>query len=174
MKAVLDRTSAAGAEFSDDRRFRFLLWRFWGDGPLAHFCMLNPSIADESDLDPTLRRCKGFAERWGMGGMVVTNLFPLVATDPKDLIRASDRSGPYSGLHYVNDGWIANSAQWSDITIVGWGTNVQRKALQGRVPTVYHGILKPHAPKALRVTRAGHPVHPLYLPYDCTPKEWTA
>lgn len=167
-----DAMTPAGALFSPDRRFRYLLWRRWSDRPLAHFCMLNPSIADETDLDPTLRRCKGFAEQWGMGGMLITNLFPLVATDPKDLIAAADRSGPWHGLQYENDGHIERAAAQAQLTVVGWGTNVQKKALHAAVPRIYHGILKMRAPKALRVSRMGHPVHPLYLPYDCKLTEW--
>ena len=166
-------SDTAGAIFSDDRRFRFLLWRNWAAGPLAHFCMLNPSKADENELDPTLRRCKGFAERWGMGGMVITNLFPLVATNPQDLIAAHDRNGPPRGMFHVNDDHIIAAANQAEITVLGWGTNVQKKALAGHVPYVYHGLLKEHHPKALRVSKMGHPIHPLYLPYDCELKEWT-
>lgn len=162
----------AGAEFSDDRRFRFLLWRRWRDGGLAHFCMLNPSIADETKLDPTLRRCKGFAEQWGMGGMVITNLYPLVATHPKELLKTDDRRGPLDGFYYRNDAWIANAAEWADVTVVGWGTNVKNPKIGGVVPYVYHSLLKKHSPKCLRTTKMGYPEHPLYLPFGCELKDW--
>jgi hypothetical protein len=38
------------------------------------FVLLNPSTADAVQLDPTLRRCVGFAKREGYGGMVILNL----------------------------------------------------------------------------------------------------
>jgi hypothetical protein len=52
-----------GAVFSDDREYRYRLWRTWDvDKPTAAFVMLNPSTADETENDPTIRRCIGFAK----------------------------------------------------------------------------------------------------------------
>ena len=39
------------ALLSPCRRYRYALWRRWGDGPPAMFIGLNPSTAD----DPTIR-----------------------------------------------------------------------------------------------------------------------
>lgn len=142
--------------------------------------MLNPSIADENVLDPTLRRCRGFAERWGMGSMIVTNLFPLVATDPAELLRAHDRDGEIMeaafNVHFTttqlfNHRYIDDACKAADVTVVGWGTNVRRKPLADAVAKVYR-ILEPHHPQCLRATRDGHPQHPLYLPGDCKLSEW--
>ena len=83
----------------------------------VHFCMLNPSIADERDLDPTLRRCKGFAQEWGMDGMLMTNVRPLVATDPKQLLATPDARGPYKD-EYVNGAYIENAAERAEFTVV--------------------------------------------------------
>ena len=56
--------SASGAVFSKCRRWRYLLWRRWDEKrPSANFLMLNPSTADETQLDPSctrLRRALGF------------------------------------------------------------------------------------------------------------------
>ena len=35
-----------GAIFSDDRVYRYVLGREWGDGPLAMFVGLNPSTSE--------------------------------------------------------------------------------------------------------------------------------
>ena len=43
------------ALFSRDRRFRYRLGRRWGDGAAACFVLLNPSTADETREDPTVR-----------------------------------------------------------------------------------------------------------------------
>jgi hypothetical protein len=61
-----------GAVLSDDGVYRYRLWRIWDDdrAPTA-FLMLNPSTADATVDDPTLRRCIAFARRWGAGGGVV-------------------------------------------------------------------------------------------------------
>ena len=37
--------------------------------------MLNPSTADEVKLDPTCSRARDYAERWGYGALIVTNVF---------------------------------------------------------------------------------------------------
>ena len=72
-----------GANFSRCRQFRYTLWRRW-DKTLPPVMMigLNPSTADAHRNDPTIRRCIGFAKRWGHGGLVMTNLFAFRATYP--------------------------------------------------------------------------------------------
>src|SRR5512135_1752078 len=84
-----------GARFSIDRRNRYALWRVWGhDEDICNFLLLNPSIADEVTNDPTSVRCERRARRWGFGGLIVTNLFALCATDPAGLRRVADPIGP--------------------------------------------------------------------------------
>lgn len=56
------------AEISDCGRYRYRLSRWWGDKDdpdRAVFVMLNPSTADASNDDPTIRRCIGFAQSHG-------------------------------------------------------------------------------------------------------------
>ena len=172
----------AGAEFSDDRRFRYLLWRIWGGNPghpislrLVHFCMLNPSIADETELDPTLRRCRGFAEKWNMDGMLITNLRPLVATDPRQLLAAPDARGPRDAVGwYINDTYIANAAGRCEFTVVGWGANAGKLFHGDRVLRFYYDLLAPHGPiTCLGTTKAGHPLHPLYIDGETALLDWT-
>ena len=43
--------------------------------PVANFLMLNPSTADEVKLDPSCTRARNYAERWGYGALIVTNIF---------------------------------------------------------------------------------------------------
>src|SRR5689334_20041621 len=62
--------------------YRYRLTRRWGDGPALLFVMLNPSTADATEDDPTIRRCTGFAKREGMPAIEVVNLFAWRATDP--------------------------------------------------------------------------------------------
>lgn len=91
MQPVADTLfGTAGAEISDCGRYRYRLWRSWGDGPRLPFVMLNPSTADADQDDPTIRRCVGFARRESYVGIEVVNLFAWRATDPKDLADTPD------------------------------------------------------------------------------------
>jgi hypothetical protein len=61
--------------------------------------LLNPSTADATADDPTIRRCRGFARLWGCAGITVA-LYALRATDAAALWRHSDPKGP------ENDAWL--------------------------------------------------------------------
>jgi hypothetical protein len=155
--------SAAGATFSPCRRWRYLLWRRWdGEKPVANFLMLNPSTADEHQLDPTCSRARDYAERWGYGALIVTNVFGWRATDPDDMKAAKDPVGP------GNDAAILRAAGESDLVVCAWGNHgafqdrsTQVKALLGKVRL-----------HALRLNANGEPAHPLYLPGSLRPTSW--
>lgn len=65
----------SSALFSPCRKYRYRLYRKWGPRPLANFVLLNPSVADEFQNDPTVERLQARALNWGYGGLVVTNIF---------------------------------------------------------------------------------------------------
>ena len=73
-ESVTDYASTT-AEFSEDGRYRYYLTRRWDKCryPII-FAMLNPSTATAEIDDPTLRRCIGYARKWGYGGLIVVNL----------------------------------------------------------------------------------------------------
>ena len=48
---------------------------------------LNPSTADETKPDPTMRRTMQIAEFNGYDGFIMLNLYPQRSTKPKDLAR---------------------------------------------------------------------------------------
>lgn len=88
--AVLD--VGASAVVSPCGQYRYWLTR--GREPRLPIVMLNPSTADESKDDPTIRRCMSFARREGYAGITVCNLFALRATDPAALRKHPDPFGP--------------------------------------------------------------------------------
>ena len=159
---------AATATFSADRRYRYLLTRSWDEAlPTVNFVMLNPSTADAFELDPTNRRCVGFARRWGYGSMVTTNVFAWRSTDPKGVRTPNDPVGP------ANDAFLVESARSADLVVAAWGVHAETGPLRGRGAQV-RALLDGAgvALHVLRLTKGGHPAHPLYLPAASDPESW--
>ena len=148
-----------GAKFSDCGKYRYSLFREWDrEKGLVSFIMLNPSTAGATEDDPTIRRCIGFAERWGFGRLWVVNLFAFRATDPAEQKKADDPVGPDN----IFD--IAAGGAFSGKVIAAWGVHGD---LHGQAERVKFGLslgLKPI--HCLGTTKDGHPKHPLYLPND--------
>ena len=152
-----------GAAFSRDGRYRYRLWRRWDRSrPTIAFCMLNPSTADASRDDPTIRRCIGFARDWGYGGIEVVNIFGLRATDPRDLRSAHDPVGPR------NDAFMLRAAALSPV-VIAWGVH---GALRGRGAEALSLLATRTRLLALGRTRSGAPRHPLYLRRDADAMEY--
>ena len=152
---------ASKAEFSDDRRFRYKLWRAWDLGkPIIMFLMLNPSTADETEDDPTIRRCINFAKRWGYGALWIGNLWAFRATDPKELKAA------WWPVGRQNDEAIKDMATMSEQVICAWGAHAEE--MPGRPTHVVNRVLGSQRNKlyCLGTTKSGQPAHPLYIPAD--------
>lgn len=151
-----------GATFSDCEKYRYTLWRSWGVGDLANFIMLNPSTADESTNDPTVERCERRAREYGFGGLIVTNLFAWRSTDPKQLNKVLDPIGR------ENNDAIKETAAQCKIVVCAWGKD-------GTIMARNESVLKmlrefcPEKLRYLKLTKDGHPYHPLYVPYSMKP-----
>lgn len=145
------------------QRFRYWLMRRWQSGPRLLFMMLNPSTADATVDDRTIRRCVGFAHAAGFGSIAVVNLFAFRATKPADLARTGWQIGPDADIY------IRSALDGSQAVCVAWGAIGTGNAAEQRVQRVMPMILAAgHEPQCLRITRSGYPQHPLYLPGDCT------
>ena len=119
------------------------------------FLALNPSTADETQDDPTVRRMIRFSKSWGFGRLVVCNIFAFRATDPNVMKAQADPIGP------DNDAWIVRCARDAGVVVAAWGlhgTHVQRDA----------NVTKTLRDAGVRLTclgrtNDGHPRHPLYV-----------
>lgn len=155
----------AGATFSPDRMYRYRLLRRWSDGPLLMVIGLNPSTADEFIIDPTIRRCIGYAHRWGFSGLRMANLFAYRSTDPQEMLKVGDPVGP------ANLEWIITDARAEvrdgGMIVAAWGnhgTHRFQNIITCRV--LADQDIPMHC---LKVTKSGQPSHPLYLPKDLEP-----
>lgn len=155
----------AGAVFDEARTYRYRLWRTWDPSlPRMMFCMLNPSTADAFVLDPTVRRCVGFAQREGCGTLEVVNAFALRSTDPKALRGHPDPIGPHSNEQ------IVLAAKECDLHVAAWGAHAVFLGRGDQVRSLFRDLNIPLA--YLRLTKDGHPGHPLYIAADQPLESW--
>jgi hypothetical protein len=157
-EAMFDR----GAILSPDGLYRYRLWRIWdSDLAPAAFVMLNPSTADATQDDPTIRRCMGFARSWGSGGIVVVNLFAWRATDPDALFAPAAHGNGNVGPE--NDAHLRKVFSVVDSVICAWGAHPLAER-RGRdvLSLVPPGV----EVSCLGLTKGGAPKHPLYLRSD--------
>jgi len=142
----------SSAIFSPDRIYRYSLTRVWDrDRPCICFVMLNPSAADDTINDPTIRRCIGFSNDWGCGSIVVVNLFAYRTHDPRVLATVQDPFGAENEKH------ITEAVASCSLTMAAWGVHGHAHEsacrLLSRLPDPY----------CLGVTKHGAPRHPLYV-----------
>lgn len=164
------RYLSRGATFSADRRYRYHLWRQWADNPQrVCFVGLNPSTADESEDDPTIRKCIGFAMRWSYGAIDMVNLFAWRSTDPRGLLEADYPVGP------ANDREIEAVCARASLVVVCWGTGSPGKLAKlvvRRAAQVVAGPLAGAVIKCLGRCADGSPRHPSRLPYATKLEGW--
>ncbi len=153
---------ASYAHFSADRKYRYLLGRrIRASGGRILFVMLNPSSADETRDDPTIRKCIGFARRWGFGTLEVANLFAYRTAYPRQLLAQEAPIG--SG----NDAALRAALAAADMVALAWGNHGGRPAAhKARSDYVMRMALQRCRPYHLGLTKQGQPRHPLYVPYS--------
>jgi hypothetical protein len=140
--------------------YRYSLWRTTDAGKATRrvlFIMLNPSTADASQDDPTLRRCLGFARTWRYGSLEVCNLFALRSPSPRSLLAAGDPTGPR------NDEFLRAAVARADTVVAAWGAHhvAQQRALE-----VLAMLPSGRDVSCLGTTKGGYPRHPLYVHRD--------
>lgn len=152
-----DLFNTSGAEFSPCGKYRYMLWRKWDESlPMVAFIGLNPSTANATQDDPTIRRVKSFARQWGFGGVYMLNLFGIISPDPTVLVTSEDPIGD-------NDNFLNLAAGLSDVVAFAWGSFKQAKARGETVIGMFPNAI------CLRKTKDGCPSHPLYIPSNVQP-----
>jgi hypothetical protein len=145
---------------SEDRVYRHILWRVSPpDKTYACFILLNPSDADETLDDPTVRRCVGFTQFWGYDSTCIVNLHDFRTPDPQTL-----RTTSLLTSSSKNDEWIRKAAEGACVVIAGWGNHGD---FQGRGAAV-KALLQDFSLKCLGKNKDGSPKHPLYLRKDAS------
>lgn len=163
LPTLYDRTGKT-ALISGCERYRHRLGREWDQSlGVVLFVGLNPSTADATDDDPTIRRCIRFAESWGYGGMLMCNLFDWRSTDPKKL------PPPNIAVSEKNDSVLRVSVDRAKLIIAAWGkVPWASERIKEVFQTVFSEDKRWHC---LGLTKDGaYPRHPLYMRKDTRPK----
>lgn len=135
-------------------------------------CGYNPSDANETADDPTIRREIDFAKQWGCSHLLKFNMFAGVGNKPEMLDDIEDPVGA------ANDAWIvrgiAYAVEHGGILLAAWGVPKGSARVQAlaRERAKMLAALGPWT--ALKVTKDGHPSHPLYLKKTSKPLAWSA
>ena len=164
-----------GAEI--DGEYRYALWRsiapLRGEtlaGTVLWIC-LNPSTADATENDATVRKVIGFSRRWGFAHARIVNLFALRSRDPKALKTHPEPIGPR------NDDRIINEVYGASAIVLAWGGTADQGPGQERAADVRRDVKYLASRREcpiwhLGLTKAGQPRHPLMLSYN-TPRRET-
>ncbi len=159
------------ALFSDCRRYRWRLEReVQGEGLVVALVGVNPSTADATVDDQTIRKELGFAKRNGWRKIIKGNVFAYRATDVHELRAVPDHR------HAENASHLAQIAAAADLIVPCWGA-------RGKLPRALHpwldstmtllrGSGKPIV--VFGLTRSGDPLHPLTLGYGTALRPWPA
>lgn len=151
------------AALSSDARFRYELIRQWdSNNRSVAFILLNPSTADSAEDDNTIRRCVGFAQRWGYGGIVIYNLYAYRTRYPQELKAARYPVGP------DNDTWLKKLADSRMDIVAAWGVHAQNDRVQDVVKLINRPMM------CISVNADGSPSHPLMLSYQTQRRAWTS
>ena len=159
---MLSASADFGAEFSECRKYRYALWRIWDrTKPLAMFIGLNPSTANETESDPTIKSVGRISKHNGFGGFYMMNCFAFVSTNPGDLELESNND--------VNDFWLNKIAAECKTIVFAWGNfDVVKKT--GR----YWEIKQMFGDEAMVLSqnKNGSPKHPLYCKSETKFIKW--
>lgn len=138
--------------FSVCHTYRYELWRRWNESlPYAMFIGLNPSTADETNDDPTIRRCRRFAKDWGYGDLCMVNLFGYCAKQLKNMKQEINPIGP------DNNQTLIDIAANAEIIVGAWGNHGLFMNRSKEIKLLIKNVM------CLKVNKSGEPTHPLYL-----------
>lgn len=157
------------AVISECGRYRYGLERQlnWpGEGTVV-FIGVNPSTADASLDDATIRKMRGFASIWGFERMVVVNLFAWRATDVRELRQVFDPQGPDWSKHFHE---ALTSAK---MIVPCWGDRAKMPAEWRHIIDRVRESLPAYPDvRHLGLTKGGDPKHPLMLGYKTPLTRW--
>lgn len=160
------------ADISSCGKYRYSLSRMWGSsnqGIVYGYFGINPSTADASIDDATVKKWIGFTKRNNGRGFLVGNAFAYRATNVKDLSKTDNPVGE-NNILYIQK--IINTV---DVIVPCWGNSSKvSKNLRPQLEIILDQILKSGKPvKIFGKTKSGDPLHPQMLAYSTSLIDYT-
>lgn len=158
VKLTVNSNIISSAKFSSCGKYRQLLTRCWNSTQAkVLFIGMNPSVADLTVDDPTVRKECGFAQREGFGTLLKCNVMDYRATSPRTLLEQGLQPTSLDNLQVIQEQLLL-----TDKVVCVWGRlhqNLRPYAAQ------VASLLQKHKvqPFCLGVNLDGSPKHPLYL-----------
>lgn len=129
---------------------------------------VNPSTADATTDDATVRKWRGFAMRNGWTRIIVGNAHAYRAKNVGELKAVPDPVGP------DNWTWLEKIIQQADVLWPCWGSRDKLpRELHTNLYRLKQMILGSGKPVViLGLTKTGDPMHPLMVGYDTALTPW--
>ena len=153
-----------GAVLSKCRNYRYTLSRnvdMFGEKVFAYFGV-NPSTADETIDDQTVKKWIGFTAKNAGSSFVVGNVFAYRATDVNELAKIEDPVGP------DNDKYISMLIDQADVLVPCWGARGKLpETMRDRLDEIMSLLKRSGKPVlCFGLTASGDPKHPMMLSYE--------
>lgn len=123
---------------------------------------INPSTADASIDDHTVRKWCGFTERNNGNRFIVGNVFAFRSKDVTKLATTGDPTGPDNAYY------VSQIIQEADVLVPCWGSRTKLpKSLHSTLDAFLSELLASDKPvKCFGKTVSGDPKHPQMLSYS--------
>ena len=135
-----------------------------GDNPLVCFG-INPSTAVPGNLDPTVASVARFAVEHSYDGWLMFNLYPQRATNPDNMHKHFQ-----GNIHQKNMAVIERLVGGKSLDVwCAWGTLIEKREYLSRCMQDINEVLTNTNCRYFtrgKISKAGHPHHPLYLRKD--------
>ena len=130
---------------------------------------VNPSTANESKSDQTMRKVMGFAERNGYDGFVMLNLYPQRSTDFSGVHGERNEELHQKNLEAIRSFFETHNQL--DV-LAAWGEKIGKRSylkdcLRDIVSVLQEGERRVTWMQIGALTNTGHPRHPSRPGYNC-------
>lgn len=132
---------------------------------------INPSTARPNDLDNTLKSVERIAKRAGYDGWIMLNVYPQRATNPSDLHETIQEDIHIKNVEHINRILV----EYNATILAAWGTLINKRKYLKECLQDIHKVSKKAKRKWVcvgKLSKQGHPHHPLYLSNDEMPMDF--